>query len=107
MKKIVLLFTIITFAILSFVDADNKSHFTVIRGNITSPPSVSFEVQKININTASIDELDKLSGIGPALAERIIAYREKQPFKTIDDIMKVKGIGNSKYNTIKDLISVN
>ncbi len=50
---------------------------------------------KISINTAQTDELDVLPGIGPALADRIVVYRKKHgPFKTVEDIKKVKGIGN-------------
>ncbi len=61
----------------------------------------------ININTADIKELDKLPGIGPSTAQKIIEYREKNgTFKTIEDIMKVKGIGNSKYDKIKEKITV-
>ena len=50
---------------------------------------------KISINTAQTDELDVLPGIGPALADRIVVYRKKHgPFNTVEDIKKVKGIGN-------------
>jgi len=50
---------------------------------------------KIPINTAQTDELDVLPGIGPGLAGRIVAYRnEHGPFKTVEDIKKVKGIGS-------------
>ena len=50
---------------------------------------------KISINTAQTGELDVLPGIGPALAHRIVAYRKEHgSFKTVEDIKKVKGIGN-------------
>lgn len=50
---------------------------------------------KISINTAQTDELDVLPGIGPALADRIVVYRKEHgPFKAVEDIKKVKGIGN-------------
>lgn len=62
---------------------------------------------KVNINTASKDELDKLPGIGPALAERIIEYRTaNEPFRDIADIKKVPGIGESKYNQLKNRITL-
>lgn len=62
---------------------------------------------RININTASASELQRLPGIGPALAARIIEYREAWgPFSTIEDIMEVSGIGPRKFEDIKDLIKV-
>lgn len=62
---------------------------------------------KVNINTASESELDTLSGVGPATAKAIIQYRNQAgPFKSIEDIKKVKGIGDSKFNSIKDSITV-
>ena len=70
-------------------------------------PAVVPRPGKININTASAEELIDLPGIGEVLAGRIIAYREKHgPFKKISDIDKVSGIGPAKYEAIKDLITV-
>jgi competence ComEA-like helix-hairpin-helix protein len=60
----------------------------------------------ININTASSTELQTLSGIGPTYAQRIIDYRTLTPFKTIDEIKNVKGIGDATFNKIKDYITV-
>jgi competence protein ComEA len=61
----------------------------------------------VNINTASQQELDSLPEIGPALAQRIIAYRTaKGPFTKIEDIQKVSGIGLVTFEKIKDLITV-
>lgn len=61
----------------------------------------------ININTADVAELDKLPGIGPARAADIIKYREeKGGFNSIEDIKNVKGIGNSSYEKLKDMIKV-
>jgi competence protein ComEA len=59
--------------------------------------------QKVNINSASKDELDVLPGIGPVKAQAIIDGR---PFKTIEDIMKVRGIKDGEFAKIKDIISV-
>jgi competence protein ComEA len=62
---------------------------------------------KININTASVEKLDKLPGIGPAIASAIVDYRTQNgPFKTIEDINAVKGIGDALFEKIKDQITV-
>lgn len=62
---------------------------------------------KININTANINELDKLPGIGDSTAQKIIDYRnENGKFNSIEDIKNVKGIGDSKFDKIKEYIIV-
>lgn len=62
--------------------------------------------EKININTATKDELTSLNGIDEATANKIINYRNKNKFKEIEDIMNVPGIGEAKFNNIKDYICV-
>ncbi|WP_190013990.1 helix-hairpin-helix domain-containing protein [Geosporobacter subterraneus] len=70
--------------------------------------TTSTQSGKININTASQSELETLNGIGKVLAERILQYRnDKGRFKTIEEIKKVSGIGDKKYEGIKDHITVN
>lgn len=61
---------------------------------------------KVNINEASKDEIMTLKGIGESTADKIIEYRKNQKFKKIEDIMNVKGIGQNKYNLIKDNICI-
>jgi len=62
---------------------------------------------RINLNSATLSELDALPGIGPVLGQRILDYREANgPFQQIEDITKVKGIGDSIFGEIKDLIYV-
>lgn len=61
----------------------------------------------ININTADQKELEKIKGVGPAIAGRIIEYRENNgAFKSIDDIKKVRGIGEKTFEKMKDQITV-
>ena len=62
---------------------------------------------KVNINTATKEELDTLPGIGESTANKIISYREeKGNFKSIEEIKEVSGIGDSKYEQIKNLIEI-
>jgi comEA protein len=63
--------------------------------------------KKININTASLVELQKLPRIGEKVAQRIIDFRKKNgKFKKTEELMKVKGIGEKMFNRLKDLITV-
>lgn len=65
------------------------------------------KTEKININTSSQTELETLSGIGPSTALKIIEYREENgKFKTIEDIKNVTGIGDAKFENIKESICV-
>ena len=64
------------------------------------------DVKLININTADKEELKKLPGIGEAMAGNIIRYREKKPFTDITEIMNVEGIGQAKFDKIKDDICI-
>lgn len=61
----------------------------------------------VNINTANLDELDTLPGVGPSTAQRIIDYRDANgPFASIEEIMNVSGIGEVTFERLKDLIAV-
>ena len=62
---------------------------------------------KVNINTADEASLDTLPGIGPATAKRIIDYRQSEgPFQTLEDLKKVRGIGEAKFAKLKDMITL-
>ena len=62
---------------------------------------------RININTAAADELEKLPGIGEALAGRIIEHREKfGPFRRPEHLIMVRGISDKRFRALQDLITV-
>ncbi len=62
---------------------------------------------KININLANVREFDNLPGIGPALAERIVTNRERfGSFRSVDDLSRVKGIGDKKMERIRGFVKV-
>ena len=63
--------------------------------------------EKVNINTADEKALDTLPGVGPAMAKRIIEYRESEgAFQSIEDIKKIRGIGEAKFAKMKDKICI-
>lgn len=62
---------------------------------------------KINLNSATTDQLDTLPGVGPSTAKAIIAYRTKSgSFKKVSDLMNVPGIGQAKFEAMRDLVTV-
>ena len=62
---------------------------------------------KININTADLSELDSLPGFGQVTAQKIIEYRQEHTkFNSIEELMNIKGIGEKKFNNVKDYIYV-
>lgn len=73
-----------------------------------SQPAQMQEVSaKVDINTATAEQLEALPGIGPSIAGSIVKHREMQgPFKSIEDLKSVKGIGEKKFAAIQDKITV-
>ncbi len=61
----------------------------------------------LDLNQATVEELDTLPGVGPAIARRIVAFREKNgAFKRIEDLMNVRGIGEKTFLRLRDRIRV-
>jgi competence ComEA-like helix-hairpin-helix protein len=73
---------------------------------VFASPLQAADQDRININAASEEVLTELDGVGPTLAERIVAYREKNPFDSPQEIMEVKGIGQKTFADIKTEITV-
>jgi len=67
---------------------------------------MSMQLFACNINTASVEELSELKGIGTSTATKIVEYRKEHKFNKTEDLMKVKGIGQKKYDSIKKELSV-
>lgn len=62
---------------------------------------------KVNINTATQSELETINGVGPSIAAKIIKYREDNgKYKSIEDLKNVGGIGEEKFNSMKEQIRV-
>lgn len=72
-----------------------------------SAPSWAGDAGKINLNTATATEISQLKGIGMKYAERIVQYRDKNgPFKNVEDLLNVQGIGPKTLEKNKDRITV-
>ena len=70
-------------------------------GKTVKPPVV------VDINNATANDLRKLPGIGPSLAKQIVAFREKHgPFRRVEDLMGIKGIGLKKWKEIRPFVKV-
>ena len=72
-----------------------------------APPAAKAAVEKVNINTAGLADLQKLPSIGPKIAQRILDYRKQNgDFKRVEDLMKVRGIGEKTFLKMKDFLAV-
>jgi competence protein ComEA len=77
------------------------------QGRATAPKATATAAAPVNLNTATMDQLATIPGIGVKTAERIIAYREKNGgFKKIEDLMNVSGVGEKSFLKLKPLITV-
>lgn len=92
---------------------DNSENYVTTSSGVSTNASTTNEISestktsKININTATQAQLETLPGIGPSTATNILAYRkEKGKFSKVEDIKEVSGIGNAKFEKIKDYITV-
>lgn len=90
----------------SVIEKEKNKTTEVVKPNDNNDESTSIN-KLVNINTAGVKELSTLTGIGEAKAQKIIDYREANGgFKSIDEIMKVKGIGKATYEKFKANITI-
>ncbi|MGW0434285.1 helix-hairpin-helix domain-containing protein [Micromonospora sp. NPDC003197] len=76
-------------------------------GAAPDPGTVAGGGGKVNLNTATLAQLDALPGVGPVLAQRILDHREQHGgFRAVTDLRQVTGIGDAKYEDLKDLVTV-
>jgi competence protein ComEA len=68
---------------------------------------IGMALAAVNINTATVDELNAIKGIGPAKAKAIVEYRDKNgPYKSLDDLKGVKGFGDKSVDKLRDELIV-
>ncbi len=96
-----------------YIPKRNEKPHIVVQPRFTNPTSSNDATDKqlqvsININTATAIELEQLAGVGPSTAKAIIAFREKNgSFKTVEDLLNVRGIGPAKLSEILPQARVN
>lgn len=91
----------------STIVPDDTLKTTDSKGKTKTKKGENLAEKSININTAAKDQLVQLPGVGNSTADKIIEYRETHgSFKRIEDIMKIKGIGQKKFDKMKAFITV-
>lgn len=87
---------------------NNQESLDFSQGNLKSPKKeIELKPKSINLNKASVQELSLLPGVGMKTAEAIVKYRqENKGFKSINEVMNIKGIGQAKFNKMKEFLTV-
>jgi competence protein ComEA len=90
----------------------NKILASVILASILAAAATSGAAEKtggsavVNINTATVAELGLLPGVGPSKANAIVKYRKARPFKKVEDILRVKGIGRKSFRAMRAYLAI-
>lgn len=113
-KRYYMLIVIAAITMAVTINEFNSVSFEIVKSSTAYAPEndiiqipESAMLSRVNINTADIRLLSTIDGVGESIAERIIKYRTKNgKFEVIQDIMKVEGIGEKKFDAMKDYITV-
>lgn len=86
--------------VLSGGDAHAKGR---AQGHLAAPPAFAGVV---NLNTATAEQLDLLPGVGPKVAQAILTYRARQPFRRVEELVRIKGLGRKRVLALRPLLAV-
>lgn len=91
-------------ALMFLIGAAGLSPATV---SAAEPQAAKVSAETIHLNQATAEQLQALPGVGPALSERIVSYRDEHgPFSSVDQLVAVKGVGQAKLARFKDRLTV-
>ena len=105
-KFVSILSFVLAIMLLSPLSFAKTSKNTPTETSTQATQTASSSSTQININTADAATLETLKGIGPQKAQAIIDYRQKQPFKSVDDLLEVHGISDNLLSKIRDQLTV-
>lgn len=87
-------------------DSDGRPGIAPLRPAKLRPDGSGPSMSPIDLNRATVDELTRLPGVGPALAARIVEARDAEPFTSVEDLRRVRGLGESKLERMRPLVIV-
>ncbi len=103
MRQHTLMATVLALVMVMVVTTTFATEVSAAQSRANKPAPTS----AVNLNVATAAELEVLPGVGPAMATRIVEYRQKNgAFKKIEDLMNVKGIGEKKFLKLKPLVTI-
>ena len=86
---------------------ENDGYTVEVERSVSAEAVVPVKKEPVDINTATAEELETLMGIGPVLAQAIVDYRaEHGPFASVDELLEVSGIGETKLDNIRDDVTI-